>query len=118
MEYLLSANIEKMRYHANAAEKAQMRIEAMERQAEEAGRAMQRGRLRRRNKTVISDGYMADVLLRTNHQYRSLVGTRNGHQAQVAMYSALIQAGVHGTGYGRHSTDGQHFELRELAPTV
>lgn len=114
MEWLLKTNMEKLRYHANAAEKAQMQIEAFEEQAAITGGGMQYGRMQRNDNTLLPDGYMANVLLRDNHEYRTLVGARNAHQAQVAMYAALIMAGIRATGYGRHSTDGQHFELKAL----
>lgn len=111
---ILKANRDKLRFHADRAERAQMQIEAMEEQAVQAAVGKQQGRMRRSDKSVLSDGYMADTLLRDNHQYRSLVAVRNGHQAQVALYSALIAAGVLRTAYGRYSTDGRHFELRPL----
>lgn len=110
----LTANRDKLRFHADRAERAQMQIEAMEEQAVQAAVGKQRGRMRRSDRSVLPDGYMADALLRDNHQYRSLVAVRNGHQAQVMMYAALIAAGVNRTAYGRHSTDRQHFELKPL----
>lgn len=108
----MTKNLEKLRYHANAAERCQVEIEEIERIAESVGGASQYGRMERSNKTVIPDSYMAKSLLQHNHRYLQLVGTRNGHQAQVAMYAALVMAGVEETGYVRHSLDGKSFELK------
>ena len=110
----MTTNLEKLRYHAHCAEIAQVEIELMESQAEVIAYRQQYGRMSRSDKTVLPDSYMAKNLLRDNHRYTQLVGTRNGHQAMVAMYSALIVAGVPKTAHGRYTADGEHFELKAL----
>lgn len=118
MDRILDTNLKKLRFHADRAETAQLQIEAMEQQAVQAAIGKQQGRMRRSDKTVLPESFMADVLLRDNHQYRSLVAVRNAHQGQVSMYAALISAGVDRTAYARYSTDGQHYDLRALTPTM
>jgi hypothetical protein len=91
-------NFQKMAWHADQAERLQARIEEMERVAVARGVVQQQGRMSRSDETVLSDSYMASTLLRDNHEYRQLVGIRNGHEAQIKMYSALIVAGHQATG--------------------
>jgi hypothetical protein len=107
-------NFEKMAWHADRAERLQAEIEEMERVAIAQGGAQQYGRMERSDQTILPDSYMANVLLRDNHEYQQLVGARNGHEEQIQMYSALIQAGHRETGNIR--IDG---ELRiRISPAV
>lgn len=114
MERTLTTNLEKLRWHANAAERTQVKIEELEHQAEVIGARQQYGRMRRSDNTIMPDSYMAKNLLRDNHQYAQLVSSRNAHQAMIAMYSALIVAGVHETSYARHSENGNNFQLKTM----
>jgi hypothetical protein len=91
-------NYQKMAWHADQAERLQAQIEEMEHVAAAKGVTQQMGRMERLDETLLPDSYMADSLLRESHQYRRLVGIRNGHQAQIQMYSALILAGHKVTG--------------------
>lgn len=98
-------NFQKMAWHADQAERLQAQIEEMERVAVAKGSWQQSGRMERADATLLPDSYMADTLLRDNHQYRRLIGIRNGHQAQIKMYSALIVAGHQATGHIRIEGD-------------
>jgi hypothetical protein len=91
-------NFQKMAWHADKVERLQAQIEEMERVAIAQAGAQQYGRMERSDLTILPDGYMANVLLRDSHEYHQLVSARNGHQIQIQMYSALIQAGHQETG--------------------
>ena len=104
----LETCIEKLRWHALRAEQIQEAIEFMESQATAKAVGAQTGRMARKDGTVISEGYMADTLLRDNHAYRSLVSNRNAHMAQIQMYSALVVAGIERTGIPRRWTGSSY----------
>jgi hypothetical protein len=91
-------NFQKMSWHADQAERLQAQIEEMENAAVARGATQQQGRMERADATLLPDSYVADTLLRDSHQYRRLVGIRNGHQEQIQMYAALIAAGHQNTG--------------------
>lgn len=114
----MTTNLEKLRYHAEQAERYQVQIEEIEEAADAVAARQQYGRMSRSNNTVLPDTYMAKSLLKDNHEYTRLVGSRNGHQAMVAMYSALVQAGIRETNYVRHSGDGKNYRLTAISDHV
>lgn len=109
-------NYQKMSWHADQVERLQARIEEMERVALAVGTAQQWGRMEYSDSTPLSDTYMADVVLRNNHEYRRAVSARNGHQQQIQMYSALIVAGHLKTDHIR--VDGRMRIRNRISPAV
>lgn len=95
----------KARYHLEKAEEWQRKVEELEAWAEGEARRKMPSR-RRRDGFDLTVEYMTGVVLRDNHEYKTAVGNRNGHQQQANLYLLAHLSGVQETS-GDRGPDGR-----------